>query len=100
MLALSEYDHMESLDAFQKGWIQVQDISSALVGELAAPEKGQLYHRCMRSTRRKNACIWQINGGTGCVEARDLTYQKVALIEENCQPYGCIKHKSSPVGCH
>ena len=24
----SEYDHMESLDAFQKGWIQVQDISS------------------------------------------------------------------------
>ena len=42
MLALSEYDHMESLDAFQKGWIQVQDISSALVGELAAPEKAAI----------------------------------------------------------
>lgn len=39
MLALSDYDYLESLEAFQKGWIQVQDISSALVGELAAPKK-------------------------------------------------------------
>lgn len=26
--------------------------------------------------------------GTGCVEARDLTYQKVALIEENASRMG------------
>ncbi len=49
MLALSDYDYLESLEAFQKGWIQVQDISSALVGELAAPKR-QLCYGCMCSS--------------------------------------------------
>ena len=31
MLALSDYDYLESLEAFQKGWIQVQDVSSILL---------------------------------------------------------------------
>ena len=31
-LLISGYDYLEALSAFQKGWIQVQDASSALVG--------------------------------------------------------------------
>ena len=40
MIALSGYDYLEGLTAFCEGWIQVQDISSSLVGELAAPKEG------------------------------------------------------------
>ena len=32
--------------------------------------------------------------GTGCVEARDLTYQKVALIEENASRMGTVNVKA------
>ena len=32
--------------------------------------------------------------GTGCVEARDLTYQKVALIEENASRMGALNIKA------
>ena len=42
ILYLKNYDYLESLDAFQNGWLQVQDLSSALVGKLAPPQKGSL----------------------------------------------------------
>lgn len=32
VLCLAHYDYLESLTAFQQGWIQVQDLSSTLVG--------------------------------------------------------------------
>lgn len=37
---ISGYDYLESLDCFWKGWFTVQDVSSMLVAELAAPEAG------------------------------------------------------------
>ena len=30
MIAIGGYDYLEGLDAFRKGWIQVQDVTSAL----------------------------------------------------------------------
>ena len=42
MIALWGYDYLEGLTAFLEGWIQVQDISSSLVGQLAAPKKGDI----------------------------------------------------------
>lgn len=40
VLILEQYDYLERLDAFQKGWIQVQDTASALVAEAASPCPG------------------------------------------------------------
>ena len=51
MIAIDGYDYLEGLDAFRKGWIQVQDVTSAFVGRLR-PLKRQLYHRCVRCPRR------------------------------------------------
>ena len=90
MLALSDYDYLESLEAFQKGWIQVQDISSALVGELAAPKKDSYVMDVCAAPGGKSLHIADKLQGTGCVEARDLTYQKVALIEENALIFSAI----------
>ena len=34
MITIDGYDYLEGLDAFRKGWIQVQDVTSAFVGEI------------------------------------------------------------------
>ena len=39
-LFISGYDYLESLELFRKGCFTVQDVSSMLVAELAAPEAG------------------------------------------------------------
>ncbi len=94
MLTLSYYDYLERLEAFQKGWIQVQDISSALVGELAAPSKGSYIIDVCAAPGGKSLHLADKMEGTGCVEARDLTYQKVALIEENASRMGALNVKA------
>ncbi|MCD7907116.1 MAG: 16S rRNA (cytosine(967)-C(5))-methyltransferase RsmB [Clostridium sp.] len=85
---LSGYDRLEDLSAFGKGWIQVQDASSALVGELAAPEKGDYVIDVCAAPGGKSLHIADLLEGTGTVEARDLTFQKAELIEENIRRCG------------
>lgn len=60
MIALWGYDYLEGLTAFLEGWIQVQDISSSLVGQLAAPKRviSSLMYALLLEER---AFIWQIS---------------------------------------
>ena len=83
MLALSQVDRLESLEAFQEGLIQVQDPSSALVGELAAPKKGDYVIDVCAAPGGKSLHLADRLCGTGMVEARDLTPRKISLLEEN-----------------
>lgn len=83
LLYLKGYDYLEGLEAFQKGWIQVQDASSALVGELAQPQPGSHVIDVCAAPGGKSLHIADLMKGTGMVEARDLTPQKVQLIQEN-----------------
>ena len=83
LLYLKGYDYLEGLEAFQNGWIQVQDASSALVGELAQPKPGSRVIDVCAAPGGKSLHIADLMKGTGMVEARDLTFQKVQLIEEN-----------------
>ena len=83
MIALSGYDYLEGLTAFCEGWIQVQDISSSLVGELAAPKEGAYILDVCAAPGGKSLHLADKLKGTGLVEARDLTEQKTALIEDN-----------------
>ncbi len=82
MLALSDYDSLDRLKAFQQGLVSVQDVSSALVGELAAPRAGSFIIDVCAAPGGKSLDLANRLGGTGRVEARDLTPAKVALIEE------------------
>ena len=72
----------------------MQDISSALVGELAAPKKDSYVMDVCAAPGGKSLHIADKLQGTGCVEARDLTYQKVALIEENASRMGTVNVKA------
>ena len=94
MIAIDGYDYLEGLDAFRKGWIQVQDVTSAFVGEIASPEKDSYIIDVCAAPGGKSLHLADKLEGTGMVEARDLTYQKVALIEENASRMGAVNVKA------
>ena len=82
MLSLSGVVRLERVRAFREGFIQVQDVSSALVGEIAAPRPGDYVIDVCAAPGGKSLHLADKMGGSGTVEARDLTPRKVALIEE------------------
>ncbi len=85
---LSHVDHLEGLEAFQKGLITVQDLSSALVGELADPKEGDTVIDVCGAPGGKSLHVADKLHGTGLVTVRDLSEQKVAMIEENIRRTG------------
>ena len=91
-LHISGYDRLETLEAFQKGWIQVQDISSMLVGEAAKPAKGSFCMDVCAAPGGKSLHLADMMENQGIVESRDLTWEKVSLIQENCHrcEFSCI----------
>ena len=94
MLSISGYDYLEGLESFRDGWIQVQDVSSALVGELADPKKGDYIIDVCAAPGGKSLHLADKLEGTGLVEARDLTDQKVSLIEDNMARCGITNMKA------
>lgn len=88
-LYLVEYERLESLEAWQKGWIQVQDVSSMLVTAVADPQEGDNIIDVCAAPGGKSLHLADRLRGTGKVSARDLTEKKTALIKENVSRMGC-----------
>lgn len=89
-LQISGYNYMKAIEAFKKGWFQVQDVSSMLVVEAAAPAWGS---RCMdvcAAPGGKSLHLADKLKGSGYVEARDLSESKVRLMQENIERIGAI----------
>lgn len=80
---LKGYDYLPALTAFRMGNIQVQDISSMLVGEAAAPKKGDYVIDLCAAPGGKTLCIADKLQGTGTVDSRDISEYKTGLITEN-----------------
>lgn len=88
VLQIEGYDYLESLEAFQKGWIYPQDISSSLVGQLAAPKEGDYVIDVCGAPGGKSIHVADQLHGTGCVDVRDVSDYKVSLIEDNARRAG------------
>lgn len=88
ILILEKYDYLESLEVFQKGYIQVQDVSSALVGEATNPRKGDFCIDVCGAPGGKSIHLADKLRGTGMVEVRDLTEYKIGMIQENIDRCG------------
>lgn len=88
VLWLEGFDHIESLLAFQKGWLQVQDLSSCLVGLAANPQEGDVVLDVCGAPGGKALHIADLLKGTGHVQVRDVSEQKVNLIKENIDRSG------------
>lgn len=93
-LEIDGYNYIPALEAFRDGRIQVQDVSSMLVGEIAAPKSGDQVLDICAAPGGKSLHIADMLKGTGMVEARDLTEYKVGLIEENMQRADVINMKA------
>jgi 16S rRNA (cytosine967-C5)-methyltransferase len=81
--AIEGYSSLGELTAFQKGWFQVQDESSMLIGECAGIKKDfQIVDVCAAPGGKTTHAAEKLCG-TGLVTARDVTPKKTKLIEEN-----------------
>lgn len=89
-LYLSGFDYLAGLTSFQKGYYQVQDISSMQVAEWAAVKEDDYIIDVCAAPGGKAIHIAENLKGTGHVEARDLTDYKVGLIQENITRSGLL----------
>ena len=80
---LKNYDYLPALEAFRMGNIQVQDVSSMLVAEIADPREGDYVIDLCAAPGGKSLCIADKLKGTGRVDARDISRTKTDLIREN-----------------
>ena len=87
---ISDFNHIMTLDAFLQGQIQVQDVSSMLVAEVANPQKGDYIIDMCAAPGGKSLHLGDKMEGFGTVDARDVSQYKVQLIEENVQRTGSI----------
>lgn len=86
--AISGFDYLNGLKSFREGLFYVQDISSMMVAEYAAPKEGDFCMDVCGAPGGKSVHLAEKLHGTGHVEARDLTDHKVGLIQENIEKYG------------
>ncbi|MCC8065737.1 MAG: 16S rRNA (cytosine(967)-C(5))-methyltransferase RsmB, partial [Clostridiales bacterium] len=84
-LEISNYNYIGAVSAFRKGWIQVQDISSMLVAEIAAPNWGDYCIDVCAAPGGKSLHIADKLMGSGYVEARDVSERKVQMMQENIE---------------
>lgn len=85
---IAGYDHLAGLASFQEGLFYVQDLSSMKVAMWASPQEGDYVIDVCAAPGGKALHLAELLGGTGHVEARDLTAYKVELIEENIERSG------------
>lgn len=93
-LQISGYDYLAGLKSFQEGDFQVQDASSIEAVRCAGVKPGDYVIDVCAAPGGKALHAAQLLGGTGCVEARDLTGTKTALIEENIERMGFANVKA------
>lgn len=89
-LNIGNYNYMKAVDAFKKGWFQVQDVSSMLVSEIAAPKWGDFCIDVCAAPGGKSLHLADMLQGSGHVEARDVTDYKVSLMQDNIERIGVI----------
>lgn len=80
---LEHYDHLGGIPAFRQGRMTVQDVSSMLAAEAAAPAPGSRVLDVCAAPGGKALYLADMTGEKGLVTARDLTPAKVELIREN-----------------
>ncbi|MGN0297961.1 MAG: 16S rRNA (cytosine(967)-C(5))-methyltransferase RsmB [Lachnospiraceae bacterium] len=93
ILHLSGMERMEDLTAFLEGWIQPQSLGSALIGRVAAPKPGDYCIDLCAAPGGKSLHLADLMADVGVVDSRDISFDKLALIEENKHRCGfsCIQ---------
>lgn len=93
-LSLENYDYLRALPSFREGLYQVQDVSSMKAALMAAPKQGDYCIDVCAAPGGKSLHLAELMKGTGMVEARDLTENKISLIQENINRTGARNIKA------
>lgn len=87
-LLLSDYDYLAALPPIAEGLVVVQDTSSMLVGQVAAPKKDDFVIDLCAAPGGKSIHVAQLLQGSGKVLSQDVSDYKVSLIEEAVERTG------------
>lgn len=93
-LKISGYDHIAGLNVFKQGLINVQDISSMLVGLAAAPKENDRILDVCAAPGGKSVHAALLLKETGLVRARDISEKKVSLMEQTIERLGLANMKA------
>ena len=93
-LVISGYNYLKAVNAFKNGWISVQDISSMLVAEIAAPNWGDYCLDVCAAPGGKSLHLASKLMGSGYVEARDISEKKVLMMQEAIEKSGSINMRA------
>lgn len=93
-LYIKDYDYLEKLASFRKGYFYVQDVSSMEVAGWAAPKRGERIIDVCAAPGGKALHLAELMEDSGEVIARDLTEYKVGLIRENITKSGLSNIKA------
>ena len=85
---LKGFDRIEQLKPFREGRLQVQDVSSMLAAEAAAPKKGSRILDLCAAPGGKSIYLADLAGEDSLVISRDLIPSKVQRIRENAERCG------------
>ena len=87
-LHLSGFERVDSMEAFVRGRLQVQDESSMLVGAVSGIKPGQEVLDVCAAPGGKSLHAADLLAGTGVIFSCDLSETKVHLIQENMERAG------------
>ncbi len=85
---ISGASSLDNMDLFRKGFFQVQDESSMLVGKIMNPKSGDFIIDVCSAPGGKATHMAEIMGNEGKIVARDIHKHKLSLIEQNCKRLG------------
>lgn len=85
---------IDQLDLFIDGYFYIQDDASILVSEIVNPEVGDKILDACAAPGGKSTHLAQLMDDKGSVLARDISKNKLALIEENVKRLGIESVKS------
>ncbi|WMJ88485.1 16S rRNA (cytosine(967)-C(5))-methyltransferase RsmB [Anaerocolumna sp. MB42-C2] len=82
-LKIWDYNFLGQLNAFKKGYFQVQDESSMLVGAVSGVRSGDYIIDVCAAPGGKSLHLAELLKSSGHVDSRDVSEAKVNLINEN-----------------
>lgn len=87
-LVIENSSSISRLEAFKKGYFQVQDESSMLVAKILEPKAGELIMDVCSAPGGKATHIAQLMNNEGTVIARDVHEHKIRIIDEAARRLG------------
>lgn len=87
-LHISQYDRVESLDAYRDGWFTVQDESSMLVGRAMAPAEGDTIVDLCGAPGGKTTHLAQLMNDTGRIITVDVHRHRLNLVRQTAERLG------------